>query len=140
MGELPVCARMRKRAVTFVNMFTKVSARSLSKVSARSLSSSPHYIPHRGSGVGKTPTWKHPGLLPMQRRFAGGGHGGGKSKTAWARMMKDYPLLFSGISAGLLWGTGDGMAQVLQSQMSDEKVPEQGLTMNRLGGAVAHGA
>jgi hypothetical protein len=61
-------------------------------------------------------------------------------------MMKDYPLLFSGISAGLLWGTGDGMAQILQwygadsTQMSDKKVPEQGLTMNRLGGAVAHGA
>ena len=107
----------------FKNKFTKVSARSLS-----------------WSGVGQIPTCKHSGLLQLQRRFAGGGHGGGKKETACSRMMQDYPLLFSGISAGLLWGTGDGMAQVLQSQMSDEKVPEQGLTMNRLGGAVAHGA
>ena len=138
---------MRTRAVTFANMFTKCrnlrrtcSEKPL-KVSARCLSSSPPCVPHRGSGVGKTSTlgWKHTGLLHLQRRFAGGG-GGGKPETAWGRMMQDYPLMFSGISAGLLWGTGDGMAQVLQSQMSDKKGPEQGLTMNRLGGAVAHGA
>jgi hypothetical protein len=137
---------MATRAGTFLNMLTKCRnlRRTCSEkhlnVSARCLSSSPPCVPHRGSGVGKTKTWKHTGLLHLQRRFAGGGNEGGKQETAWGRMMQDYPLMFSGISAGLLWGTGDGMAQVLQSQMSDKKGPEQGLTMNRLGGAVAHGA
>ena len=79
------------------------------------------------------------GFLQVQRRFAGGGHGGGKSKTALGRIIQEHPLLFTGISAGLLWGTGDAVAQGLQSQMSDKKSPEQGLSMNRLGGAVVHG-
>jgi hypothetical protein len=125
--ELSRRRRMRSRAATFLNIFSEASAKR------------PH-VPRRASGVGKARSWKHTSILQQQKRFAGGGHGGGKSETAWGRMLHEYPLLFSGISSGLLWGTGDGMAQVLQSQMSDKKAPEQGLTMNRLGGAVAHGA
>ena len=75
-------------------------------------------------------------VFPIQprRKFAGGG-GGGNSNSAYGRMMSDYPLLTSVVTAALLWGGGDLVSQALEMREN----PEEKFQSHRFTGVLAHG-